>query len=274
MTGWLLSACTDLAFRLANWPVTLADVAITRDVAYGDESRHKLDIYRPEKADGAPVIVFFYGGGWKSGDKADYAFVADAFTARGYVVVIPDYRTYPDVTFPAFVDDAAGAVAWTHRHIAAYGGDAQALFMLGHSAGAYNGAMLLADDAYLAAHGLSPAVVRGFAGLAGPYDFTPQSRTYRRIFNEREDYGPVHVSRYLDGDEPPMLLLHGERDHTVTPEHTRRLHRAIAAKGGQSRQRLYEAIGHYEIIGALTAYWRHKAPVLKDTHRFFTSLLP
>ena len=70
-----------------------------------------------------PVVVFFYGGSWQSGRRQDYSFVAQALTSRGCVVVIPDYRLYPEANFPAFVEDGAAAFAWVHEHISRFGGD-------------------------------------------------------------------------------------------------------------------------------------------------------
>lgn len=86
------------------------------DVAYGDSERQRLDVYVPTRAEaavgGMPVVVFFYGGSWQNGDRAEYRFVGEALASQGFLAILPDYRTYPEVTFPAFMDDAASAVRW------------------------------------------------------------------------------------------------------------------------------------------------------------------
>ena len=88
--------------------------------------RQALDVYRPLGAGPHPVIVFFYGGGWECGERGQYRFVAETLTRHGYVVVIPDYRVYPEVRFPAFIEDGARAVRWARDHAAHYGGDPRA----------------------------------------------------------------------------------------------------------------------------------------------------
>jgi acetyl esterase/lipase len=113
MLGLLLSACSPTSVLNAIAP--RESVTLTRDVAYADGARRTLDVYAP-RASGAPspvVVFFFYGGGWESGSKDMYRFVGATLAARGVMTVIPDYRLYPLVRFPAFMQDAAMAVAWT-----------------------------------------------------------------------------------------------------------------------------------------------------------------
>ena len=87
-------------------------IALTTSIAYADGPRHTLDVCRPKAATAAPVIVFFYGGGWRSGSKRTYRYVAKALARRGYVAVLPDYRIYPQARYPDFLDDGAQAVRW------------------------------------------------------------------------------------------------------------------------------------------------------------------
>ena len=113
------------------------------------------------------MIVFFYGGKWQSGTKEMYGFLAAALTARGYVVVIPDYRLYPEVRFPDFIADSARALRWTRDNIAAFGGDARLLFVMGHSAGAQLAALVCTDERYLKAEGLPLTLVKGCVPVDG-----------------------------------------------------------------------------------------------------------
>src|ERR1044071_9686307 len=79
-------------------------IELTQSIAYADRSRHRLDVYRPRGAAAAPVVIFFYGSAWQSGYKELYRYVAKALARRGYVAVIPDYRIYPEVCYPEFLD--------------------------------------------------------------------------------------------------------------------------------------------------------------------------
>ncbi len=113
----LLAGCS--AADVLNSTISTSGLAITRDVAYQPGPRHGLDVWRPEGAHGLPVVVFLYGGSWRTGDKAMYPFVAATLARRGAVVMVPDYRLYPAVQFPAFLEDNAAAVAWAIAHAAA-----------------------------------------------------------------------------------------------------------------------------------------------------------
>ena len=225
------------------------------DIAYGDDPRQTLDIYVPsDKAAHAPVVVFFYGGSWQSGDKNGYRFVGQALASRGLVAVVPDYRLYPPTTFPGFIEDGARAVAWAKAHAADYGADPDRLFVSGHSAGAHIGAMLATDGRYLAAAGASIADLAGFVGMAGPYDFLPiRDPVLQRIFAPRETWPRTQPIEFVDGDEPPMLLMHGAADETVYPKNSRNLANKIKASGGSAQLEIYPDVGHIGLIAPLAA---------------------
>ena len=171
----LLAGCSPLKSFNAVLPKDGGSRLVGRDLAFASGERGRLDLYAPKgTAAGAklPVIVFFYGGSWSSGDKDGYGFVGRALAAQGFLVAVPDYRLVPEVRFPGFVEDGAAAVKWVRANAARYGGDPDRLVLAGHSAGAYNAAMLALDEKWL---GADRAAVKGFAGLAGPYDFLPFS---------------------------------------------------------------------------------------------------
>jgi len=150
-------------------------VTVKHDLTYASEDRGHFDVYAPPRpSPRTPVAVFLYGGSWQSGDKALYRFVGRSLASRGIITVIPDYRVYPEVRYPAFLRDNARAVAFAKQHAAEWGGDPGRLFLIGHSAGAYNAAMLALDRRWLGEVGLDPRRdLAGFVGLAGPYDFLP-----------------------------------------------------------------------------------------------------
>ncbi|WP_237068171.1 alpha/beta hydrolase [Microbulbifer guangxiensis] len=264
------SACSSSAFFLANLPVTFGDREIHRDISYGPEPWQKLDIYLPEKADApAPVLVFFYGGRWSFGNKAQYAFVAKTFSDAGYVVVLPDYAQYPQVKFPDFVEDGAKAVAWTYDHIAEYGGDSARFYLSGHSSGAHMGALIAVNSQYLQAEDKTTAIITAFAGLAGPYDFIPEAEDLKDIFGPPANYPNMQVPTFVDGRQPPMLLLHGADDEQVIQRNLNRLRDKIESTGGIVEARIYDGVDHIDIIGALSWILGDAAPVERDMLTFF-----
>ena len=237
-------------------------------VPYGEGDRHKLDIYAPEGAGPFPVLVFLYGGGWDSGDRSIYRFLGGAMASHGLVTVIPDYRLYPTVRFPAFVQDCAEAVRWTRDNIGRYGGAPGPIFLMGHSAGAYNAAMIGLDEEWLGQVGMARSDLRGVIGVSGPYDFVPDTDELRNIFGPPEQYPRTQPINFVDGHEPPMLLLTGTADTTVRPGNTTRLAARIREKGGVVQERYYDGINHIEIIGAVGTPVHFLAPTLRDSLAF------
>lgn len=271
------TGCTQVGVKVANLPAYLSDdVERVEDVAYGEQAEQRLDVYFPNDAqdqDSLPVIVFFYGGRWSDGDKAMYPFLAKQYVERGYIVVIPDYRKYPQVTFPAFVEDGAQAVAWTVNNIAEFHGNAEQLFILGHSAGAHIGALLTANSDYLAPYNLSNQVIRGFAGLSGPYDFTPEEEDLKQIFGPPERYPQMTVTTFIEGKEPPMLLLWGGSDELVGQQNIDRLSAKIQQKNGQVTTKIYPEMGHVDMVSNMVWFLPSKAPIVDDTEQFFNHLI-
>jgi acetyl esterase/lipase len=246
-------------------------VVITRDDAYAAGPRGRLDIYRPIQADGhTPVVVFLFGGGWDSGVKADYAFVGAALAREGFVTVIPDYRLYPEVRWPDFLNDNARAVAWVKAHAAEYAGDPSRIFLMGHSAGAYDAVMLAVDRRLLAPVGLDPRRdIRGVVGLAGPYDFLPlHSATLKAIFGPPDQIVDSQPINQVDGEAPPPFLATDTADTVVDPGNTERMAAKVRAAGGDVETRAYKGLSHALVIGAVAAPLRFLAPMLSDTAGF------
>src|SRR5471030_650300 len=264
-----LAACSPLT--VINAMSSAGGAVLTPDLAYGSGPRNKLDIYRPKDAAGpAPVVVFFYGGNWTSGQRADYAFVGRALAARGIVTVIADYRLYPEVRYPDFLDDSARAVAWTYREVARYGGDPQRLFVMGHSAGAYNAAMIALDARWLGKQGLSPQVLRGWIGLAGPYDFLPiENRQTRPVFdfpNTPADSQPIH---HAGAGVPPALLIAARKDSLVDPQrNTGGLAARLRDDGDPVSEQYVDGVNHETLVASLAGPLRWLAPTLDEVQRF------
>lgn len=258
----LLGGCSPAA--LLNTTVPRKGYELEADVPYGPLPRQKLDVYTAEqpRADGRSVI-FLYGGSWDSGNKSDYLFVGQALASRGITTIIPDYRVYPEVLYPTFIEDCALATGW-----AADKAGASKLFVTGHSAGAYNAMMLLADTPYLAQAGVDRTKLPGGIGLAGPYDFLPlTSRRLIEIFGgaNRRETMPVAYAR---APLPPILLLHGTADTTVKPFNSERLAAAWRRAGGTAELKLYPEVDHIDIVGAFSGLLRKRAPTLDDTLAF------
>lgn len=264
---WLLSGCSGADFLNALAPSN--GIVVVEGVPYAAGERHSVDIYRPGRS-GTPVVVFLYGGGWKAGDKAMYRFVGAALAERGFTVVIPDYRVYPAVLFPAFIDDAAASIAWTKAHVAAYGGDPDRIFLIGHSAGAHIAAMLTLDRSYLGAVGLDPdRTIAGTIGLAGPYDFLPlNDAELDDIFAPAGDPRTTQPISFARANAPPMLLMTGENDNTVYPRNSRALADRIAALGGRATFVSFKGVGHVTIVAALSRVLSWMAPVLDQSVAF------
>lgn len=269
-----LAACTPLGALNATIPTD--GVTILRDVPYMQGARGGMDIYRPASAAGPlPMTVFFYGGSWRSGNRADYLFLATALARAGMVVVVPDYRLHPEAQFPDYLADAARAVAAARAGAAAWGADPERLALAGHSAGAWIAAMLALDPRYLAAAGDSRAHLTGVVGIAGPYDFLPiESPRVRAVFAAATDQRTTQPITYADGAGPPMLLLHGADDDIVEPRNSTILARRIKAAGGTADVRIYPGTGHIGILSSFAPLLRDGSPALADTARFILGLTP
>ena len=244
----------------------------TKDIRYAEGERHTLDVYRPKDEGGRlPLIVFLYGGGWNAGSKAMYGFVARPLVRRGFVVVVPDYRLSPEVAYPAFVQDNALAVAWAFAQARNLGADPARIIVMGHSAGAFNAAMLALDRQFLGAVGLAPGRLAGMVGLAGPYRFLPShDPDVIPVFGPDND--PAHEPyAFVDGRNPPMFLAAGTADDTVMPRNTTELAARIRALRGPVVEKLYPEIGHIGLITAFAPIFQWRSPVLEDVVAFATN---
>jgi acetyl esterase/lipase len=244
--------------------------------AYGAGARRTLDVYAPApssaSASARPMVVFFYGGGWEDGDRGLYRFVGASLAAQGFVAVIPDYRVYPEARFPDFMNDAAAAVAWTRDHAAQFGGDADRVFLMGHSAGAQIATLLALDPDYLHAAKVEPRAIAGVIGLAGPYDFLPlKSPTLKAIFGPESQWPRSQPIDFVVPGAPPMLLVTGDDDDTVDPGNTLRLAARLRAAGDPVIEKVYRSVGHKTLIGAMARPLAFLAPVRHDVFGFIAA---
>ncbi len=243
---------------------------MTASYCYGEEERQILDVHAPRGGKRPhEVIVFFYGGSWRDGSRRFYRFLGQILSRQGYIIVIPDYRVFPQVQFPTFMDAAAKVVKWTHDNIASLGGNPDSLVLMGHSAGAHMAALLLTNRSFLATQDLERDIVRRFIGFSGPYSFNPLDyQSTAEIFSTARDIDLARPIKNVTGAEPPMLLLHGKRDKKVYPVNTLNLTQAVCDAGGQARSIIYPQLGHKGMLAAMLQPLRWRAPVLRDVLAF------
>jgi len=269
----LAAACTpSLSTFDALTPKDGGARRVLRDAAFGPDARQRLDVYAPNgtpRSAALPVLVFCYGGSWASGEKNDYQFLGQALASRGFLVAIPNYRLTPGAVFPAFVEDCALSVKWVSDNIAAHGGDPNRIVLSGHSAGAYNAIMVALDQTYLHAVGVDARAIRGFAGMAGPYDFLPfDVASTRNAFGQAPDPQATQPIRFARADGPPLLLLWGDRDTLVGRRSITNMERAARAAGEQVEAKIYPRVDHVGIMLALSVPFRGNAPALRDITEF------
>lgn len=268
LAGTGLGACSRLELFDTLAPRDDGASRVASGVAYGAHPRQKLDVYAPPGVKDAPVVVFFYGGSWNSGARVDYGFLGTALAAQGFVAVLPDYRLVPEVQFPAFVEDGAAATAWVQREIGQFGGAGQRVVVGGHSAGAYIASMLAFEPSYLGQAGAKERL-RGFAGLAGPYDFLPlRYETMIAAFGNWPRPVETQPVAFVKAGAPPALLLQGAADTTVPPRHAQSLAERLKATGNDVELVIYDGVDHVDIMLALSLMLRGRANTLSDVSRF------
>jgi acetyl esterase/lipase len=230
----------------------------------GDSAQQKILVYRTAGDGGPqPVLIFFHGGSWRSGNPDDYGFVARALAPEGLTVVLAGYRLVPGGEYPAMLEDTASAIAWAGQNIARHGGDPDNIFIAGHSAGAYNVVQVALEHQWLGREGLDPGIIKGVIGLSGPYDFLPlDSDSTKAAFGGAADLQATQPINHIRGDAAPMLLVHGEKDTLVKPRNTRALSAAITAAGGSGTSVFFTGMDHNAPLLALASPWRRDRAVL------------
>lgn len=252
-----------------NALVSSSNYSAQNDIAYGSGPRQMLDVYKPlaQAAGGAPVVVFFYGGNWDKGEREEYRFVGEALASGGAIVVIPDYRLYPEVTYPEFLKDNAAAMAWAFEHAKELGGDPSKVYVMGHSAGAYNAAMMALDPRWL---GPRREQLAGFIGLAGPYDFLPiENPATRRAFNWPNTPRESQPIDYVSAKAPRTLLIAANTDNLVNPvRNTVGLADRLKAVGVNTTVRRYDNVNHITLVASLGTPLRFLARTRQDVLEF------
>lgn len=204
-------------------------------------SRCKLDLYYPKGAKNYGTIVWFHGGGITGGNKE----IPKALMEKGYAVVGVGYRLSPQVKAPAYIEDAAAAVAWTFKNIGRYGGDPNLIFVAGHSAGAYLGMMLTLDKRYLNKYRLDADKIAGlipFSGQAITHFTVRQERGVKGTQPTIDELAPLYFVR---ADAPPMLLVTADPEMELLGRYEENAYLLRMMKlAGHTRTRLYVLEGY------------------------------
>lgn len=248
---------------------------VSSDVAYGPYPDQTLYVFKPKLAQpNLPILIFVHGGSWQEGNAADYGFVGRAFAANGFVTFVVGYRKHPEHPYPAFIQDVAASLKWVHANATQYGGDAEKIFLVGHSAGAYDIALAVLDQRYLEEAGTTDEHVKGIATLAGPFDFLPlDSDITREVFGKISDLESTQPINFVRKDAPPFLILHGTADTTVYPKNAKSLFKHLTYVGAPAKLIEYQGVSHVGILLDLAKPLRGNAPVLDDVVKFFKDIL-
>jgi acetyl esterase/lipase len=267
ITLFSLSACSRAG--LLNIIIPHSGYTKYSHIAYGTNPRQQVDIYIPENMSKPPAtLLFFYGGSWQYGNKEDYRFVGQAFASEGFITVIADYRLYPSVYYPAFMEDTAKAFVWVHEHIRSYGGDPDNIFVAGHSAGGFNAMMLTVNPVYLQHAGGKLSWIRGTIGIAGPYDFLPFTEpNVKALFSKVDDHDTQPIN-FVGRGLPPILLLTGDADTEVFPKNAIHMYHKLQQFNDPADLIIYPKIGHIDIVLSLAYGFRSKAPTVEDISQF------
>ena len=260
------------------------------DLPYSWDERHTLDLYVPNDLDeDKPILVFVHGGSWDTGHKNDYLFAGYSLSEMGYITAIPNYRLYPQVQFPHFIEDVAAAIASLPIQISQLGiqvNGSLPIVLIGHSAGAHTAAMLTSRPEYLInAH--ADIELKALVGLAGPYDLPLDDElvvgkfdgvNLKDVSEQQIDLGHTHNGHDANPinlahkNMPPTLLIHGEKDITVGHYHSERFNNRLEHLNVDSRYIPYKATNHRHLVGALSLFGRFLNPVYKDIQAFLKSL--
>lgn len=244
-------------------------------LSYAAGPDQTLYVFKPTISGGAlPTLIFVHGGSWNEGNAADYEFVGRAFAAKGFLTFVMNYRKHPQNPFPSFVQDVAIATAWANKHASDFGGDGKTIFLVGHSAGAYNVALAVLDQHYMKDAGVDASIIKGVATMAGPFDFLPlDSAATIRTFGQVKDLASTQPINFSRPNAPPFLILHGDDDTTVFPRNARSLLTQLKVAGNNPKLIEYRDISHVEILLSLSKPLRSNAPVLDDITNFFKDIL-
>ena len=245
---------------------------------YAADPAQKLEMFVPDGAAppaGFPLVIFFHGGGWHSGDPHDYHWIARALAEKGYATALVGYRLNKPGRFPAMLEDSAAGTRWALAHAGEHAIDPARVVLMGHSAGAYNATMLTLERQWLGREGVPEGTVKGAVVLAGPSDFYPYDKqssiNAMGHWPRPQDTQPVNFVR---ADAPPMLLVHGTRDTVVRPRNAVILARRLTEAGVPTRAVLIDGMAHNGMVITLARPFDRDRRVADAVFPFLARVLP
>ena len=251
----VLAACgTNGALGTLNVIASTAGLDVTTDQRYGPDVRNVMDVYRPEGSKQnatAPMLLFIHGGSWTNGSKNDYRFVGESFARAGYVTAVMNYRLAPVHRYPAYIQDAAQALKYLREHAAELGGNPGALYVMGHSAGAFNAVEMVDNARWLTEVGVPISAVKAVVGVAGPYSYDYRPLSSANAFPEGSNPADIMPSYHVRKDAPPHLLLVAGDDQVVEPPNSLKMEAALQAAGVPVTRTVLPRLDHYTIVGSL-----------------------
>ena len=263
----------NVGHQLINGLARIGQYRVTLNIPFDQDPRQQLDYYQSQarqpgltsSAGMRPLILFIYGGAWQQGDKRQFRFVADTLCALGCDVVVTNYRLYPQVRFQQMVMDVVQAGRW----IAENTPPQQPVYIMGHSAGAHLGSLLCLNRGLLSQAANLETRLKGFIGMAGPYDYFPYTEdAHWDLFGPAANYPSSRTINFVRADCPPLYLLHGEADTRVRRGHSKSLMEKTLAVGGIANRRVYANMGHVDIIVEFSVFHRRNSLVIRDIAEF------
>ena len=248
----LITACSPVS--LLNNTTNLGGLGVARNLHYGPATRNVLDIYAPAGAKNRPVVLFIHGGSWDSGSKDEYVFAGDSLARGGYVTAVMSYRLAPQHRWPEYIKDAAQALKWLQDNASRFGGNPDRLYVVGHSAGAFNAVDVVDTPNWLSEAGVKTGTVRGVVGIAGPYDYDFRQFPSKTAFPAGADPVNIMPSYHVRADAPPTLLLVAANDTTVDPANGQKMAAALKAAGVPYRLEVLPGLNHITVVGALSRH--------------------
>lgn len=226
---------------------TIENITYTSDVDNYAQQRCQLDFYYPTNKKNYATIVWFHGGGLEGGEK----YIPHELKDKGVAIVSVNYRLSPKANAPAYIDDAAAAVAWAFQNVSKYGGNPDNIYVSGHSAGGYLALMVGMDKSYLQKYNIDANNIRGLIPISGQ---TVTHNAIRKEMNLKDDiplveqYAPLNQLR---DDIVPTLLITGDRRYELISrfEENQYLESAMKAKGNDVTLYELQGFNHGSVVG-------------------------
>jgi arylformamidase len=218
-------------------------------VAYGPTEIEKLDIYKTQRAN-APVEIFVHGGAWRNGTAKDFAFPAEMFVNAGAHFVVLDFIQVQDAgrSLLPMIEQVRRAIAWVYQYAASFDGDANHLYIAGHSSGAHLAGVTLVTD-WVKDYGLPADIIKGGLLVSGMYDLKPVRLSKRSEYVNFTDEIEEKLSsqRHLDKLNTPIVVAYGTQETPEFQRQGREFAAAVKAAGKPVELLVGEGFNHFEI---------------------------